>query len=125
VTLKCVAHTSAIDVVKVQNTNVHCMALSVLKRGVVCGKGQDLIDSFVVMDLESLIEELFEETRRFLVRKSVEIPFHLDVCCLVQEDACWSLVVVDNCHLIKVVASCHVRASEQSVLVCSSNVLQF
>ncbi len=78
------------------------MALSVLKRGIVCGKGQDLIDNFVVMELESLIKELFEETRRFLVRESVKIPFHLDVCCLVQEGACWSfVVVVDNCHLRK------------------------
>ena len=65
----------------------------------------DLIDNFVVVELESLIKELFEETQRFLVGESVEIPFHLDVCCLVQEGACWSFVVVDNCHLIKVIAS--------------------
>jgi hypothetical protein len=39
------------------------MALSIFKRGVVCGKGQDLIDDFVAIELESLIKELFEETR--------------------------------------------------------------
>jgi hypothetical protein len=65
------------------------MLLSVLKRGVVCGKGQDLIDNFVVMELESLIIELFEETRRFLVRESVLIPFHLvNVSIFIQEGAC-------------------------------------
>jgi hypothetical protein len=104
-TLKRSAHTSAIDVVKVLNTNVRCKALSIVKRGVVRGKGQNLIDNFVLMKLEGLIKELFEETRRFLVGESVKIPFHLDVCCLVQEGACWSFVVVDNRNLIKVVAS--------------------
>ncbi len=70
-----------------------------------CGKGQNLIDNFVVMRLKDFIEELFEETRRFLVRESVKIPFHLDVCRFVQEGACWSFVIVNNRNLIKVVAS--------------------
>jgi hypothetical protein len=81
------------------------MALSVLERGVACGKAQDLIDNFVVIELESLIIKLFEEMRRFLVGESVKIPFHLDVCCFVQEGVGRILVVVDNCHLIKVVSS--------------------
>ena len=70
-----------------------------------CGKGQNLIHDFVVMRLKGFIKELFEETSRFLVRESVEIPFQLDVCRFVQEGACLLCVIVSNRNLVKVVAS--------------------